>query len=102
LHGRGGVYLSTNNGTSWTDSGIIISPDVGVFALAVSGTNLFAGTARAFSFHKQRTNWIQANTGLTGRTIHAFALSDNISLQEQTRVFISPQTTDELDCGYNG
>jgi ligand-binding sensor domain-containing protein len=78
LHGRGGVYLSTNNGTSWTDSGIIISPDVGVFALAVSGTNLFAGTAEGiFLSTNNGTNWIQANTGLTGRTIHAFALSDN-------------------------
>jgi hypothetical protein len=38
----GGVFLSTNNGTSWTlvNSGLT---NISVYALAVSGTNLFAG-----------------------------------------------------------
>jgi len=40
----GGVYLSTNNGTSWTavDSGLTSTY---IWSLAVLGTNLFAGTA---------------------------------------------------------
>jgi hypothetical protein len=43
IGGGSGVYLSTNNGTSWTpvNSGLW-SPTV--WSLAVSGTNLFAGT----------------------------------------------------------
>jgi hypothetical protein len=43
-HGRG-VFISTNNGTSWTqvDSGLT---DTYVNALAVSGTNILAGTGR--------------------------------------------------------
>ena len=38
-----GVFLSTNNGASWTavNNGLT---DLYVWALAVSGTNLFAGT----------------------------------------------------------
>ena len=45
----GGVFLSTNNGTSWTavNSGLT---NTDVHALAVSGTNLFAGTGLAASF----------------------------------------------------
>jgi len=40
-----GIFLSTNDGTSWTavDSGLT---DTDVIALAVSGTNLFAGCRR--------------------------------------------------------
>jgi hypothetical protein len=39
----GGVFLSTNNGTSWTavNSGLT---NTDVLSLAISGTNLFAGT----------------------------------------------------------
>jgi hypothetical protein len=37
----GGVFLSTNNGTSWTATGLT---NTNVYAFAVSGTNLFAGT----------------------------------------------------------
>ena len=38
-----GVFLSTNNGTSWTEVNSGLTSTV-VEALAVSGTNLFAGT----------------------------------------------------------
>src|SRR5258707_14431885 len=37
----GGVFLSTNNGASWTQTGL---RNTNVYALDVSGTNLFAGT----------------------------------------------------------
>jgi hypothetical protein len=42
---KGGVYLSTNNGTSWTaiNDGLS-SSGIDVQTLSVSGTNLFAGT----------------------------------------------------------
>ena len=38
-----GVFLSTDNGTSWTQASTGLTNSV-VYALAVSGTNLFAGT----------------------------------------------------------
>jgi photosystem II stability/assembly factor-like uncharacterized protein len=41
----GGVFLSTNDGTSWTSASTgLPSPQPDVFSLAVSDTNLFAGT----------------------------------------------------------
>ncbi|HTO34828.1 MAG TPA: hypothetical protein VLZ72_01200, partial [Flavobacterium sp.] len=39
----GGVFLSSNNGSSWTEvnNGL---PSTRVLSLAISGTNIFAGT----------------------------------------------------------
>jgi hypothetical protein len=39
-----GVFRSTNNGTSWTAVNYGLASTCGVYALAVSGSNLFAGT----------------------------------------------------------
>src|SRR5665647_1783735 len=41
---RGGLYLSTNNGTSWTVVHNGIPASCGVFALSGSGAYLFAST----------------------------------------------------------
>ncbi len=76
----GGVFLSTNNGTSWTevDSGL---PFVGVSSLAVSGKNLFAvsmdGWGAAGSLHLSTdygTSWTEVNGGPSG--VLSFAVSD--------------------------
>ncbi|MFZ1461706.1 MAG: T9SS type A sorting domain-containing protein [Ignavibacteria bacterium] len=50
----GGVFLSTNNGASWTATGL-----VGINALAVSGTNLFAGATggQIFLSTNNGTSW---------------------------------------------
>ncbi len=40
---EGGVFLSTNNGTSWTEVNTGLT-STSVIAFAASGTNLFAGT----------------------------------------------------------
>ena len=39
----GGVFLSTNNGTSWSQTPLV---GVSVKSLALSGKNIFAGTLR--------------------------------------------------------
>ncbi len=61
-----GVFLSTNNGSNWAavNTGL---PDTAVTALAVSGTNLFAGTATGgvFLSTNNGTNWTVVDTGLT-------------------------------------
>lgn len=75
----GGVYLSTNNGTSWThvNSGITSS---NVYSLAVkpnglSGTNLFAGTdSGAFLSTNNGTSWTPVNSGLTSPSVLCFAM----------------------------
>jgi hypothetical protein len=73
--GGGGVFLSTNNGTSWTavNNGLT---NTFVRALAVSGTNLFAGTVEGggvFLSTNNGTSWTA--TGLTNRDVMAFAIS---------------------------
>ena len=82
LTGTGsGVFLSTNNGTSWTEinSGLTdtINTYTDVDALAVSGTNLFAGThgSGVFLSTNNGTNWTKVNSGRTNSTVNAFAIS---------------------------
>jgi hypothetical protein len=59
----GGAYRSTNNGTSWTaiNAGLGLSLDNGtahVYALTVSGTNVFAGTdVLAYRSTNSGTSW---------------------------------------------
>ena len=77
------VCLSTNNGTSWTavNSGLT---NTFVQALAVSGTNIFAGTfvgrggmwgGGVFLSTNNGTSWTAVNSGLTNTAINAFAVS---------------------------
>ncbi len=69
-----GVFLSTNNGTSWTKVGTI---NATVYALAVSGTNLFAGTNNGgvFLSTNNGTSWTAVNTGLNNLTVRVLANS---------------------------
>ena len=68
-----GVFISTDSGTSWTmaSSGL---PSLGVLSLAVSGTNLLAGSSGGLSLSTDNgTSWTDA--GLTGSNIRALAVS---------------------------
>ncbi|MCL6493864.1 MAG: T9SS type A sorting domain-containing protein [Ignavibacterium sp.] len=75
--GGGGVFLSTNNGTSWTavNTGLTFNR---VYSLAVSGTNLFAGTwgGGVFLSTNNGTSWTAVNTGLTNTYVSSLAVSD--------------------------
>ena len=57
----GGVFLSTNNGTSWkqVNNGLM---DTNILSLAVSGTNLFAGTygSGVFLSTNNGASWTQS------------------------------------------
>ncbi|MFX0196532.1 MAG: WD40/YVTN/BNR-like repeat-containing protein [Candidatus Hodarchaeota archaeon] len=60
-----GVFLSTDNGTSWTaiNSGLPKNPDVSCFA--VMGTNVFAGTSYGvFLKVNNGSSWKPVNSGL--------------------------------------
>ena len=76
-----GVFLSTNNGTSWTSvsKGLTFTD---VFALAVSGENLFAGTGISggpdgdvFLSTNNGTSWTSVSTGLYNKRVLALAVS---------------------------
>ena len=72
----GGVFLSTDNGSSWTavNTGLM---DPFVDALAVSGPNLFAGTGGGvFLSTNNGSSWTAVNNGLTSTFVRAFAVSD--------------------------
>ncbi|MHB9012364.1 MAG: T9SS type A sorting domain-containing protein [Ignavibacteriaceae bacterium] len=88
--GGGGVYRSTNNGTSWTEVdsgltntyyGIFGTPTVNIFTITsgTGGTNIFAGTSGdgVFRSTNNGTSWSQVNTGLADSEITAFAVSPN-------------------------
>ena len=72
---QGGVYLSTNSGASWARVNTGLT-DSSVHVLAVSGTNLFAGTDHGgFLTTNSGATWTLVNNGLTNTYVFAFAVS---------------------------
>ncbi len=74
-----GVYLSTNNGTTWTaaiDSGLTYTS---VDDLAVSGANLFAATGYGGVYLSTNSGmtWTQVNAGLTNTFCNTISVSDS-------------------------
>jgi hypothetical protein len=69
------VFLSTDSAKSWTavNSGLTNKT---VYALAVKGGNLFAGTwgGGVFRSTNNGTSWTAVNTGLTNLNVAAFAV----------------------------
>jgi hypothetical protein len=70
----GGVFRSTDDGNTWTSNGLT---GLSVFALAVSGTNLFAGTmgGGVFLSTDDGASWTEVDAGLTDSDVRAFAIS---------------------------
>jgi hypothetical protein len=91
-----GVYRTTNNGTSWehTSTGF---PDtnINIYSLAVSGSNLLAGTYAdgVFLSTNNGTSWTSANSGPThigNSTIYSFAMSgSNVFASSDSGIFHS-------------
>jgi hypothetical protein len=80
----GGVFRSTDNGTSWTavNAGLPKYPSdttryLSIHSLAVSGTNLFAGTwgSGVFRSTNNGTSWTATSTGLTDTNVPALVFS---------------------------
>ena len=71
----GGVFRSSDDGTTWMDVSIA-SSKYGVEALAVSGSNLFAGTdSGVFVSEDNGLSWKPVNNGLTNDTVYALLAS---------------------------
>ncbi len=72
-----GIYLSTNNGTSWTAVNSSLPTNISVTSLAVSDTNLFAGTlgSGVFLSNDNGVSWTAVNLGLTGTQLTSLAVS---------------------------
>ena len=73
--GIGGLFVSTNNGTSWTEIGFT---NYNVNALAVSEGNLFAGTdgGGIFLSSDNGANWSAVNQGLPKDNYGYIRISD--------------------------
>ncbi len=87
----GGVFLSSNNGTSWTtvNNGLT---SVLVNAFGFSGTNIFAGTqgGGVFLSPNNGASWTAVNNGLTDYTVAVVAVSGtNIFAGTYGGVFLS-------------
>ena len=75
-----GVFLSTNDGISWTQTGLTNY----IYALSVSGTNLFAGTLGGVYISTDNgASW--TGRGLYGFRLYAIAISG-------TNLFVSSDT----------
>lgn len=74
----GGVFLSTDNGTSWKAANNGLKGSVTSFA--ASGANLFAGTSGngVFLSSNKGANWSAVNDGLTNLSVSCLAVSGSL------------------------
>ncbi len=89
----GGVFLSTNNGTSWNaiNNGIT-PPTIRALAISKDGVNLFAGGGYVgiFLSTNNGTNWTAVNTGLTNNYVNALIFSgSNLFAGTNAGVFLT-------------
>jgi hypothetical protein len=72
-----GVFLSTDNGTTWTAVNSGLSSKY-VMSLIVSGANIFTGIENGgvFLSTNDGTSWTPANSGLSTTNVGSFAVSD--------------------------
>ncbi|MBK9334994.1 MAG: hypothetical protein IPM96_21975 [Ignavibacteria bacterium] len=72
----GGVFLTTNNGTSWTavNNGLTNNS---IYSLTVSNMNLYAGTDGdgVFLTTNNGTSWTAVNNGLMNTSVSSLAVS---------------------------
>ena len=71
-----GVFLSSNNGSSWTAVNNGLPGWSPVYSFAISGTNIFAGTYDGvFLSVNNGTSWTAINNGLTNHFVLSLAIS---------------------------
>jgi len=71
---NGGVYVSNDNGATWTGRGMQSS---NIRALTFSGTYLFAASSSSGVYLSTNNglNWFIANNGLSGQNVYYFAVN---------------------------
>ena len=72
----GGVFLSTNNGTSWTAASTGLT-NGSILTFAVSGTNLFAGTYGAGAWKRPLSEMITSVDVASSELPNDFTLAQN-------------------------
>jgi hypothetical protein len=71
------VYLSTNNGTNWTEVNSGLPNNRTIYSLAISGSNIFAGTngGGVYLSTNNGTTWTEINSGLTNNVVWTLAVT---------------------------
>ena len=98
-----GVFLSTNNGSSWAQVNNGLT-DKYINSLAVSGANIFAGTSDGvFLSTNNGISWTQANNGLTNINVYLLVVSgNNIFAISHECVFLSTNNGSSWTKANNG
>ena len=73
-----GVYLTTNNGSSWFAVNTGLPANASINSLAVSGKNIFAGIYNAGIFLSMNNGTSWSYCGFKGSNIQSIAASDSI------------------------
>lgn len=87
--GGGGIFLTTNNGTSWSkvDTGLF---NLGISSLIINGENIFAGTYGGGVFLSTDNGKTWAATALDSQFVWSLALSgSNIFAGTQKGIYLS-------------
>ena len=100
----GGVYLSANNGSTWTaKNNGALAAGTSVFALHINGVNMIAGN-NGFGYstktgngvylsNNNASNWTAVSNGLTDKDIFSFAINGaNMYTGTKKGVFLSTDT----------
>jgi hypothetical protein len=70
-----GLYVSSNNGSSWTNIGL---SGYIVYSLAFQGNNIFAGTDNGVYLSSNNgRSWTQVNNGLTNLNVNTITIQGN-------------------------
>ncbi len=74
----GSVFLSSNNGSSWTAVNNGLPIGIEVLPFAISGSNIFAGTdSGIFLSVNNGMSWMAVDSGLPNSSINSLAISGN-------------------------
>ncbi len=92
-----GVYLTTNNGTSWS----FLSGGGGAYGLGVSGSYLFAYDYGIRISTDNGTTWSDISTGLASLAHYGFASSGNTVFLGSVGVGVWKRQMDEILCSIN-
>ncbi|MDR3666504.1 MAG: T9SS type A sorting domain-containing protein, partial [Ignavibacteriaceae bacterium] len=103
-----GIYLSTDNGTSWSDVNNGLTNKY-VSSIAVKGNNIFVGAglgngeSGVFLSGNNGANWTKINNGLTDTLVSAITVSDdNVFAGTASGTFISTDNGSDWSLVKNG
>ena len=87
-----GIFLSSNNGTSWTAVNTGIPINIRINSIVVQGSNIFAASidSGVFLSTNNGASWAAVNNGLTNLHVNTLAVSgSNIYAGTNTALFLS-------------